>query len=80
MSEQSEQAVAWRQRHKLTQAKLAELSGYARETIYWMERGLTPQGRSGPKPGKIKKWVWQRYKMACAGVDAQIKSKKPFNW
>ena len=24
--------------------------------------------------------VWQRYKMACAGIDAQIESGRNFTW
>lgn len=75
-----EQAKTWREKHKLTQAALGEAIGYARETIYWFERGVTPQGRTSRKPGKIKPWVWQRYKMACAGYDAQLRGKKEFGW
>ena len=73
-------AADWRIRRGLTQGKLAERIGYARETIYWMERGQTPQGRTGPKPGRIKPRVWLRYKMACAGLEAQLKGNRRFEW
>lgn len=72
-------AKAWREKRGLTQGKLAELTGFARETIYWFERGATPQGRTGKKPGKIKPWVWLRYKNACAGANALLNGRK-FDW
>ena len=75
-----EKAKAWRLKHGWTQEKLAELTGFARETIYWFERGKTPQGRSGKNPGNIRPWVWLRYNNACAGVDVQQRMEKKFNW
>ena len=75
-----ERAKAWREANGFTLPQLAELTGYGRETIWWMEQGSTPPSQKGnPRRGKIKPWVWQRYKMCCAGVEASLKGKK-FNW
>ena len=79
MSEHDD-ARAWREKHQLTQSQLGELTGYARETVWWMEAGRCPPGRRDKAKAKISDWVWQRYKMACAGVDAQIKAGRKFNW
>ena len=68
------QAKQWRESRNLSVAQLAELSGYAPETLYLFERGQTPKG----KP--VAPWVWQRYKMVCAGIDAQLGSGKNFDW
>lgn len=71
-------ARAWRERHGLTFEQLAELTGYGSRAIRWMEQGL-----SSPIKGKSRKvapWVWQRYRMCCAGVEAQLRSGKKFSW
>ena len=73
-------AKAWRLKNGWTQGELGELLGFSRESIYWFERGLTPPGNNGPRPKTIKTWVWLRYKNACAGLDAQVRTKKSFNW
>jgi DNA-binding XRE family transcriptional regulator len=74
-----ERARRWRQKRGFSQAKLASLTGFARETIFWMERGTT-----SPRPGapakSISPWVMQRYKNCCAGVEAELRSGKVFNW
>lgn len=76
----SDQAREWRERLGLTRKQLAEAIGYAEPTILWMERGLTPQGRSGSiKPQPVKPWVWLRYQRACQGLDAEIRGVK-FTW
>lgn len=74
-----EKARAWRERHGLSLDQLATLSGYTRQALYWMERGLTPPDRSNPKRA-IASWVWKRYKNICAGVDSQIRAGKVFDW
>ena len=74
-----EAAKAWRLRHGLSVAQLAHLTSYSVESIYWYERGLSPQG-SGKKPTRIKEWVWQRYRRACQGVDAELRTKREFVW
>lgn len=73
-------ARAWREKQGLSQAKLGELTGYSRESIWWFEAGKCPPGRRDKQRAKIADWVWQRYKMACAGVDAQLKNARKFNW
>lgn len=74
-----QQAAAWRQSLGLSQEKLGELIGYAKATVYWMERGRTaPTGlvESGPIPDN----VWKRYKRACAGLDAEVRAQQVFAW
>jgi DNA-binding XRE family transcriptional regulator len=74
-----ERARRWRQKRGLSQAKLASLTGFARETVFWMERGTTsPRPGAAAKP--ISPWVWQRYKLCCAGLDHALRTKKEFNW
>ena len=73
-------AKAWRERHGLTQAKLAELTGYSREAVCWAESGRCPPGRRQKEKAKIQEWVWQRYKNCCAAVDNQLKTGKKFHW
>ena len=73
-------AREWRERHGLTRAQLAEATGYASMTIYWMERGETPPGRGGDgNSHPIQPWVWLRYQRACQGLDAELKGVK-FSW
>ncbi len=75
-----DQARAWRERNGWTRDELAEKIGYARETIFWFEKGQTPPGRGGSKkPQPIKPWVWMRYQRACQGLDAEIRGVK-FAW
>ena len=74
-----EKAKAWRQKRKLSQAQLAELTGYGVRSIFWMELGLSPpNGQSKARP--VPPWIWRRYKMMCHGVDALIRSGKEFDW
>jgi len=80
-----EQARAWRKSLHLSVAKLAELSGYSAISIYCMEWGRTPERTARhiagkQKAGKIKPAVWQRYRNTCAGVEAQLRNGKQFNW
>lgn len=75
-----EKARRWRANHQLTPEKLAELTGYSVSAIYWFERGETPPSRHvSATKGKITPWVWQRYKRACEGVDAELSGRK-FKW
>ena len=75
-----DKAKAWRLSHDLSVAQLADLTGYAAPTIYWMERGQTPPNKKSKTPGEIPWFVWKRYKMICAGVNAQILMGKEFEW
>ncbi len=75
-----ERAFKWREKHQLTRKQLAEATGYSIEAIYWFERGTTPPGRNTTKAGPIKDWVWQRYKRACEGYDAELRSGGKFKW
>lgn len=69
-------ARLWRRARSLTVERLSELSGYSVEAIYALE-----QGRSTRKGGgKVQPWVWQRYRMCCAGIDAQIRTGINFEW
>ena len=74
-----EKAKAWRTRRKLTIPQLAELTGYGPRSIMWFEQGLSPpNGQSRAKP--VAPWVWQRWRMMCAGAEAQLRSGKTFDW
>jgi len=73
-----ERARKWRERHGWTLERLAVLTGYARETIWWMEQGVTPP-RNGKPSLAVGDAVWKRYRNVCAGVDAANRGKK-FNW
>ena len=75
---ESLKAKRWLASRNLTIAQLAELTGYAEITIYWFFRGETPPDRRKGE-GKIQPWVWQRFKAACAGVDAQL-AGRAFDW
>lgn len=75
-----DKAKRWRTRRGLTIAQLAEMTGYGVRACNWMERGLSPPNATRSKPAAVAPWVWQRYKRACAGVEAQLQSGKPFNW
>lgn len=78
-----EKATRWREELNLSPVELAKALGYSPSAIYWFERGETPPNRnskSGSKSRDIKPWVWLRYKRACAGLDAEIKSRKKFGW
>lgn len=67
-------AKFWRQHVvHLSIDKLAELTGYSSRAIYLMELGCTAQGK------KVRPWVWQRYKMACAAVHFN-RTGKSFDW
>lgn len=85
----SKAARSWRLARKLSHADLAEKTGYAVETIYKYERlGLPSPAEGGvgrprihsPQTGAIEPWVWQRYRLACAGVEAEIRSGEKFEW
>ena len=59
---------------KLTVQELADLTGYSTQAIYFMERGIASDG------SLVKSWVKKRYRMACAGVQAQVDQGRPFEW
>lgn len=77
---QHEKAQAWRKRRGLTVEKLAELTGYGPRAVMWLEQGLSPPNASRAKAAPVAEWVWQRYRMMCAGVEAQLKTSKKFDW
>jgi transcriptional regulator with XRE-family HTH domain len=74
-----QRAKAWREKRNLSVDQLADLTGYGRRMLYWMERGESPPN-STRKAAPIAPWIWQRYKMMCAGVEAQLRSGKEFDW
>ncbi len=76
MAQEYHKARDWRLARGLTVQRLAELTGYSIESIYAMERGKS----TTPAGGRVKEWVWQRYKCACAGIEAQIRSGLNFDW
>ena len=67
-------AKEWRLKKKLTYEQLSELTGYSVIAIRKLEAGQRAPGE------EHSEWVWQRYKMACAGAAAQLRSGKPFEW
>lgn len=68
------EARNWRKSRGLTVEQLAEQTGYSREAIYCFERGRMANGTDVPD------WVWRRYKMCCAGVEAEIRRGFTFHW
>lgn len=77
---QHEKARAWRNKRGLTIAQLSNLTGYGWRAITWLEKGQAPPNASRAKPAPVADNVWQRYRMLCAGVDAQLKTGKKFEW
>lgn len=87
---ENKKAQAWREAHDLSIQQLADLTGYSHQSIRWFEKGETPPrtwpgSRQARKSGPIDAWVWLRFKMACAGVQAQLAAlaagtAKMFDW
>lgn len=75
-----EKAKAWRENRGLSVDHLAELTGYGRRSIYWLERGESPPNALRAKPAKVQPWIWQRYKRICEGVESELATGKKFNW
>ena len=75
-----EKAKRWLEKVGLTVDDLADMTGYGRRSVYWMLRGESPPNGTRSKPAKVAPWVWQRFKMACAGAQAQIQSSEEFDW
>ena len=71
-----EAAKSWRLKRKLTLDQLAELTGYSVPAIRKFEAG----SRNKAAGEGHSEWTWQRYQMACAGAEAQIKTGKEFGW
>jgi hypothetical protein len=81
----SEKAKTWRESLNLSIADLAKLSGYSEVALRWMEKGLTPPRTNRHMAGKMKSrkvpdHIWQRYRNTCAGVEAQLRAGRQFNW
>ena len=75
-----ERARAWMDSRKISVDQLAEMTGYGKRSIYWMLRGQSPPNATRAKPAPVADWVWQRFEMACAGADAQLKTGRLFKW
>lgn len=75
-----ERAKRWRVKREMSVRELAERTGYGDRSIWWFERGQTPPSGTTKKPKPVAEWVFQRYKMACAGVEAELQTGKKFNW
>jgi transcriptional regulator with XRE-family HTH domain len=78
-------ARAWRESLQLSIADLARLSGYSEISLRWFEAGKTPPRTAAHIAGKqqskaIPANVWKRYRNVCAGVEAQIKARKQFEF
>jgi hypothetical protein len=73
-------AQFWRKnRAHMDVQQLADVTGYSPQAIYLMEKGVTSTG------APVKTWAWQRYKMACAGVELYLQTTaageaKLFDW
>ena len=74
------QAKRWREAHGLSREKLAELTGFSRETIYWYEQGVQPPSKTTGGGNKTPKWIMQRFKLACSGVDQFLRTGEKFDW
>lgn len=75
-----QKAKAWREARGLSVKQLAEMTGYGPRTIYWLELGLSPPNGMRAKAARVKPWIWQRYRMMCGGVEAELQSGEKFNW
>jgi transcriptional regulator with XRE-family HTH domain len=73
---QNESAKAWRIARKLTFEQLSELTGYSVVAIRKFEAGARHVGNGE----KHSDWVLQRYRMACAGAERQLRTGKEFAW
>lgn len=71
-------AIRWRKALGLSAAQLGAHIGLGRLAIHYYEKGRMPP-ISG-KPQVLQAKTWHRYKLLCAGFDAQVRSRKPFNW
>jgi transcriptional regulator with XRE-family HTH domain len=71
-----EKAKAWRERRKLSLDDLSELTGYSVIAIRKFEAG----SRNVKKGEAHSEWVMQRYRIACAGAEAQLKTGRTFEW
>jgi transcriptional regulator with XRE-family HTH domain len=71
-----DKAKAWRERRKLTLDTLSELTGYSVIAIRKFEAG----SRNAKAGEPHSEWVMQRFKMACAGAEAQLRSGRTFEW
>jgi transcriptional regulator with XRE-family HTH domain len=71
-----EKAKAWRERRKLSLDDLSELTGYSVIAIRKFEAG----SRNVKKGESHSEWVMQRYRIACAGAEAQLKTGRTFEW
>jgi Helix-turn-helix len=76
MKSPHESAKAWRTRCKLSREQLSDLTGYSVVAIRKFEAGA----RNARKKELHSDWVWQRYRMACAGAEQQLRSGKEFAW
>lgn len=71
-----EKAKAWRLKRDLSREQLSELTGYSVIAIAKLESGFRNQkAREGHS-----EWVLERYRMACAGAEAQLRSGRKFEW
>ena len=69
-------AKAWRLKRGLDLEQLSEMTGYSVIAIRKLEAGMrNRKAREGHS-----EWVLQRYLMACAGAEAQLKSGRKFEW
>ncbi|MDE2100308.1 MAG: helix-turn-helix transcriptional regulator [Patescibacteria group bacterium] len=75
-----EKAKAWRKKRGLSVNKLAELTGYGPRAVYWLELGLSAPNSTHRTPASVKPWIWKRYRMMCAGVEAQFNTGRVFDW
>lgn len=71
-----EQAKAWRLKRKLSLDQLAELTGYSVPAIRKFESGA----RNKQAGEGHSEWAMQRYRMACAGAEAQLRTGRAFGW
>lgn len=73
-------AKAWRERMRLTQDQLSELTGFSQSAIYWFERGRMAPSTSRKNPRKMNPYSWQRYRRACHSVSIELGGGPSFNW
>lgn len=74
MQKEIDRAIRWRLNHNLSQDELSERIGWVRGAVSLFERGVNSQGEP------VSEYAWQRYKMACAGVQRELETGRGFDW
>lgn len=73
-------AREWRESHNLTPRQLGDLLGWSVTAIWFFENGATPAAKNPAHDRSIKWYTWLRYRRACQGLDAELRTRRKFEW